>query len=530
MSSTGIDSLSLLAAIIVAICTYHCVLRRLTRSTAKPSETPKADASPNLKTTFRVSGVPLSWDQELLQSLITSKTSISDVVIESLAHEAGVDLQTATVTLGTNPPKLQNGRTWQIPLPQEPDSQPVGEQWLAIEKDFHGITTLYAPPPEDHRIDIVALSGLGHHAFGAFTDKRGTHMWLRDSLPWHLVSETLGRPMARVMIYGYDSAIAGSKSMQNIEDLATMFHSSLHALAANPTGRPIILIGHSFGGLIIKQALISLSRSKNPDDDRLFRAVCGVIFIGTPHDGMDVSSLIPSVGDRANRSLIESISRLNSQVLSIQQRDFHRVLGNGCDMEVFCFYETVESPTAQQDENGEWTMTGPPTFLVTKSSATYCRPWEDGPQHICAIARPHSDLVRFGPHDADYRTVKERIRGIARRALEARRLLPTAAPKSSTAVNSGLRNNGNATEEDVAITSLMHNSAQNNRRGERQIADLLVQAASMRAREVDAKHVNTLAYSDNLELAFNEEGWWKEAENLMSQLSEKRKQILNKEE
>ncbi|KAH0495096.1 hypothetical protein TgHK011_008666 [Trichoderma gracile] len=102
-------------------------------------------------------------------------------------------------------------------------------------------------------ISIVALSGLGHHAFGAFTDKSGTHMWLRDSLPWHLVSESSGKPMARVMIYGYESAIAGSKSMQNIEDLATTFHSSLYALAADPARRRIMFIGHSFGGLVIKQ-------------------------------------------------------------------------------------------------------------------------------------------------------------------------------------------------------------------------------------------------------------------------------------
>lgn len=63
---------------------------------------------------------------------------------------------------------------------------------------------------------------------------------------------------------------------------------------------------------------------------------------------MDVSSLIPMVGNGPNRFLIESISRINSQILGIQLRDFHKALGNQHDSEVFCFYETVESPTAQQ--------------------------------------------------------------------------------------------------------------------------------------------------------------------------------------
>lgn len=100
---------------------------------------------------------------------------------------------------------------------------------------------------------VIALPGPGGHAFGSFKERKGTHMWLRDSLPGHLTSETDNRPMARVMIYGYESAVAKSRNMQNLEDLATTFHTSLLALAAAPTIRPIILISHSLGGLIIKQ-------------------------------------------------------------------------------------------------------------------------------------------------------------------------------------------------------------------------------------------------------------------------------------
>ncbi len=54
------------------------------------------------------------------------------------------------------------------------------------------------------------------------------------------------------MIYGYDSSIPQSNSMQNLEDLAASFHSSLLALAGTDT-KPILLITHSLGGLIVKQ-------------------------------------------------------------------------------------------------------------------------------------------------------------------------------------------------------------------------------------------------------------------------------------
>ena len=74
----------------------------------------------------------------------------------------------------------------------------------------------------------------------------------------------------------------------------------------------------------------------------------GIVFFGVPHDGMDISSLIPMAGDGPNRFLLESIGRVNSQVLSAQQREFQTALGGEGDSEVFCFYETLMSPTAQQ--------------------------------------------------------------------------------------------------------------------------------------------------------------------------------------
>lgn len=63
---------------------------------------------------------------------------------------------------------------------------------------------------------------------------------------------------------------------------------------------------------------------------------------------MDIASLIPMVGDGPNRFLVESLSRVNSQILSVQQREFESALGVQGDSEVVCFYETEESPTAQQ--------------------------------------------------------------------------------------------------------------------------------------------------------------------------------------
>ncbi|KJZ69702.1 hypothetical protein HIM_10908 [Hirsutella minnesotensis 3608] len=362
--------------------------------------------------TFRVRGVPREWDSARLRSFLEDRDP--HLTVKSLAREIHCRSSSGTVACRGTPAAIS--------IPLDLTNSPEARLYvLTLDDDFVGMTTLFAPPDEDHMIDVVAISGLGGHAFGSFKERGGEHMWLRDALPYDLKSEATERHMARVMTYGYGSAVAESQNTDNLEDLATAFHSSLLPLVSSAQTKPIIFIAHSLGGLILKQMLITLAKSEQEDDKKLLEAVYGIVFFGVPHDGMDISFLIPMVGDGPNRFLVESISRINSQILSIQQRDFHKALRAEGESEIVCFYETMRSPTAKKDENGNWAMSGPLEVLVTKSSATHCRPWEDGPEHICAVARSHSGMVKFRPHDPEYDKACERLRGLARRAVTGRR-------------------------------------------------------------------------------------------------------------
>jgi hypothetical protein len=71
---------------------------------------------------------------------------------------------------------------------------------------------------------------------------------------------------------------------------------------------------------------------------------------------MDISSLIPIVKGRANQSLVDSISNVNSPLLTHQRDDFPEALGGEGESKVVCFYETKKSPTAKQvcDVNPPW--------------------------------------------------------------------------------------------------------------------------------------------------------------------------------
>ncbi|TFB01142.1 Ankyrin repeat domain-containing protein 50 [Trichoderma ghanense] len=369
------------------------------------------EPTPKKAPTYRIRGVPNDWDKDRLESFLTERDSSSRPSVRSLAVEFHGRSQTATV-LFENTNRLPR----KIPLPVS-----GGEfRSLTLDHGFLSITSLFTPSQQDHKVDIIAISGLSGHAFGSFKERNGDYMWLRDSLPYALSDEN-GNIIARVMIYGYESSLPNSDSFQNLEDLGTALHSTLRTLAFDGTFKPLVFIAHSLGGLVVKQLLIALNNSRDELDKKLRRAVCGIAFFGVPHDGMDIGSLIPMAGDGPNRFLLESLGSYSSQVLSTQQRDFTQALGGQGETEIISFYETRMSPTAVKDDEGRWSMTGEPAVLVSKASATHCRPWENGPEHTCAIYRTHSEMVKFADQDPEYDKVLGRLESLARRAILMRR-------------------------------------------------------------------------------------------------------------
>ncbi|KAK4080934.1 hypothetical protein Trihar35433_2039 [Trichoderma harzianum] len=373
---------------------------------------------PRERRTFRVRGAPYDWNRDRLGSFLTENGYVNPV-IHSLTNEIHGRSQTATVTFQDVPNQLQErlaDPAKGIGLYVPSSDQHSRPRSLMLDTAFLGVTTLYVPPPQDHKVDLVAISGLGGHPFGSFKERDGEHMWLRDALPYDVTEESNdNRPVSRVMVYGYSSNLFQSDSCQNLEDLGTAFHRHLRKLVIAGAFKPIVFIAHSLGGLIVKQTLISLYKSKDEEDQKLLRAVYGIAFFGVPHDGMDISSLIPIVENGPNRFLLESIGLFSSQILSTQHREFLEALGTR-NSKIICFYETRMSPTAAKDESGKWEMTGPAAVLVSKSSATHCREWENGPQFICAINRTHSEMVKFGPEDDEYEKVVELIQGLVREA------------------------------------------------------------------------------------------------------------------
>lgn len=112
--------------------------------------TNKESQSDNIS--FRIRGVPTDWSREQLQNFLKSQENGSDVSIKSLATEAGEQYQSATITFPIVPSRLQKYPHWDIVVPETFNAGATREKHLNIDKDFYGLTTLFAPPPRDCKI------------------------------------------------------------------------------------------------------------------------------------------------------------------------------------------------------------------------------------------------------------------------------------------------------------------------------------------------------------------------------------------
>jgi pimeloyl-ACP methyl ester carboxylesterase len=192
----------------------------------------------------------------------------------------------------------------------------------------------------DLAIDIVAVHGLGGDGYSTWTDEKSGKLWLRDFLPG---SQGFGN--ARVMTFSYGrSEWPGRRTFGDLwfRDLAKSLleHVKLTRMTTNtPTKKPIMFIGHSLGGIIIKTAFLIARSSVNSD---IFKSTKSVIFFGTPcsereqeaecrlilQNIFEAAGIKPNEAFRSSRHSVEPIANVS--------RDFRRA---SRELLITSFYE-----------------------------------------------------------------------------------------------------------------------------------------------------------------------------------------------
>ncbi|KAL7272191.1 hypothetical protein RUND412_005018 [Rhizina undulata] len=178
-----------------------------------------------------------------------------------------------------------------------------------------------------------------------FHPKRGKptkKMWLRDFLAQDF-------PKCRTMIYGYNSNLK-SRGFHTLKDYKLEFLKEIARIRSSEeeVKRPIIFIGHSFGGLVIAQSLVEAATSKSEKDalagnQDLVASTCAVMFFGTPHRGIlmnDVRKMLEEDNHNPRIGLLEEIE--NELNLEPDLKEFIKLASAG-GFKVVSFYERLQT-------------------------------------------------------------------------------------------------------------------------------------------------------------------------------------------
>ena len=177
----------------------------------------------------------------------------------------------------------------------------------------------------------------------------GNVCWPRDLLK-------VDAPKCRIFTWGYDSSVANVTQSASHATIFGHSESLLQDICMSRTRedeakRPLVFVGHSLGGLVIKEALIRSSEYYfNKQDEELgaiYAFTKGIMFLGTPHRGSDLTSyghIVAKVAKLLLRNPNERLISLlesESPILERQRRSFASI---SKDIGLACIIE--ELPTA----------------------------------------------------------------------------------------------------------------------------------------------------------------------------------------
>ncbi|KAI0419146.1 hypothetical protein F5X98DRAFT_335341 [Xylaria grammica] len=242
------------------------------------------------------------------------------------------------------------------------------------------------------KVDIVAVHGLNpkgknvkQHAWDTWRKPSGQQgrLWLRDDL-----SQSL--PEARIFLYEFDSRIF-SHNHDTFWDAGNELLDCLRGKRRNDCRRPLILVGHSLGGLLIKQALVNAHDNKHYAD--IESSVKGLAFFSTPHEGGNVQSakvklgfaaarIAESLGFNSNDSIVQALTP-GSLFGDFLREAFRHQLENYL---IVSFWEKKST-------------------IVTKESATFGLPGHR--ENILGLEADHSNICKFNTDEEDDRDIYE---------------------------------------------------------------------------------------------------------------------------
>ncbi|EXL93287.1 P-loop containing nucleoside triphosphate hydrolase protein [Fusarium oxysporum II5] len=248
----------------------------------------------------------------------------------------------------------------------------------------------HAPPA---KIDIIAVHGLGSpakgetkHAFDTWRTPSGQNgrLWLQQDLPAHI-------PDSRIFLYQYDATPTYGRGLDDFRSKADNLLEVISNERGDDLERPILLLGHNLGGLLIKQALINAH--SNPGYIAIKDATAGLVFFGTPQDnvaqklGETAVLIAKDLGLRTEDDVVKSLQ--TATIFSELESWKHQVL----EYNIVSFWGSSDT-------------------VVSRECASLGLPGDIA--KIVELNASHRELCKFGTTDRDQYNLKIVVANIKR--------------------------------------------------------------------------------------------------------------------
>jgi hypothetical protein len=274
---------------------------------------------------------------------------------------------------------------------------------------------------------IIAVHGLNprskkdaDHAWDTWRTPAGPQgrLWLRDDLPQYV-------PESRIFLYEYNSTAVYGQDRSTFIDKANELLEEVRTERDDMESRPILFLGHSMGGLLIKQALINAHN--NPKYTPIKDATTGLAFFATPHHGGDwmlvslgeiAAKIATAVGFQKGDGVVETLK--DGSIFSdiMQEHWRHQLL----TYDIISFWGALDSVSLRAfTKLMHLLITG--SQIVLRESARFGMPGDR--ENVVKLNADHSAVCKFGPSQTDqdnFKLVRGNIRDLCKNALKTREL------------------------------------------------------------------------------------------------------------
>ncbi|KAF5567948.1 hypothetical protein FPHYL_3011 [Fusarium phyllophilum] len=209
---------------------------------------------------------------------------------------------------------------------------------------------------------------------------------------------------ARIMTFGYTSGLMDRKAKNNLlADYSIQLLRKLQQLRGKDmesAARPLLLVCHSMGGLVARNAMSLIQKHPTEYPGFSFDRI-GLAFLSTPHFGSTLADwgkyiafLNHSIGIR--NEIMRALRTINPS--TIDDMEAWNKMRPQPIVRCFC-----EADNTVWLKSKPWWPFKPSYYIVTPTSATFLRPAQ------VLLGTDHHTVCRFSPTDGHWGTVKAEI-------------------------------------------------------------------------------------------------------------------------